>query len=66
MKKNFLILLFALIIPTYGMANSTLEMIEKLDQEKLTRQSQEIEVKKEVNPVKKERRFNSVIIFTSD
>jgi hypothetical protein len=55
MKKNFLILLFALIIPTYGIANSTLEMIEKLDQEKLTRQSQEIEVKKEVKPVKKER-----------
>lgn len=57
MKKNFLILLFALVIPTYGIANSTLEMIEKLDQEKLTRQSQGIEVKKEEKPVKKERRF---------
>ncbi|GJI56965.1 hypothetical protein HEMROJRC1_20770 [Rodentibacter sp. JRC1] len=56
MKKNYLILLFTLLLPTYGIANSTLEMIEKLDQEKLARQSQQAPEKKEVIQPK-ERRF---------
>ena len=57
MKKNYLVLLTVLLLPVYSLANSTLDMIEKLDQEKLIKQSQQIEVKKEVAPVKKERRF---------
>lgn len=57
MKKNYLVLLTALLLPVYALSNSTLDMIEKLDQEKLAKQSQQVEVKKEIVPVKKERRF---------
>ena len=44
MKKNQLILLLSIFVPFYGMANSTLEMIEKLDQQKLANQQQCVEV----------------------
>lgn len=57
MKKNYFVLLTALLLPVYALANSTLDMIEKLDQEKLAKQSRQIEAKKETMPVKKERRF---------
>ena len=53
MKKNQLILLLSIFVPFYGMANSTLEMIEKLDQQKLANQQQSVEVKKEEVPTKK-------------
>ena len=60
MKKNQLILLLSIFVPFYGMANSTLEMIEKLDQQKLANQQQSVEVKKEEVPTKKERKFITI------
>ena len=60
MKKNQLILLLSIFVPFYGMANSTLDMIEKLDQQKLANQQQSVEVKKAEEPTKKERKFITI------
>lgn len=60
MKKKQLILLLSIFIPFYGIANSTLEMIEKLDQIKLANQSQKIETEKNAVSTKKERRFITI------